>query len=198
LREKKKKILRNVITANMSEEEFKSTDTMFKRSPEQSFAIESVQTDHKPHWPTSILDFNFTEQELKFIKELIPESEYDPPLFIFWDTENLESFRNKISLYNGPLESPFPIPSVPNINNLSVAIVDSWRAGIAGIPASIRGMCVPGTLRQYSLLYGNAMEQCHDPWWTHVDATRSSFPLARLYVLRPNDGVLLDPLTSFP
>jgi hypothetical protein len=185
-------------------EESKNTGVR-KRSPERSTEEESIQPERKipkSFWPTKFSDFDFTEEELKSIIELIPESENDPPLFIFWDLDNVESFRNKMAAYAGILAAPFPVPAAPTRNNLTIAIVNSWRLGIAGIPASVRGMCVPGSQLQENQLLRNATLQSTNAWWAAVDGAvvgATSFPLARLYILRPRSSAGdLDNVCAFP
>jgi hypothetical protein len=175
---------------------------MITRSRKRSIEIQQKSSSQRDDLMRSIFDFDFTEDELKFIQELIPGSEDDPPLFIFWDMDNLDSFLPKIAAYGGPLAAPFHIPAALTKNNLSLAIVNSWRAGIVGIPASIRGMCVPGTLFQEHLLYGNAIRQSFNAWWAAVDgaiAGNTSLPLAQLYILRPRDSAgRLENVCAFP
>jgi hypothetical protein len=78
-------------------------------------------------WPkngTHLLNGKILE-ELKSIIELIPGCEDHPPLFIFWDLDNVESFRNKIATYAGNLPVPFPVPATLTRNNLTLAVVNS-------------------------------------------------------------------------
>jgi hypothetical protein len=176
--------------------------TIEQQSLEESESIQSDLKKPKSFWPKCISDFDFTEEELKSIIELIPACEDDPPLFVFWDLDNVESFRNKIAAYAGNLPAPFPVPAALTRNNLTLAVVNSWRLGIAGIPASVRGMCVPGSQLQYSLLLRNATLQSTNAWWAAIDGAilgATSFPLARLYILRPRSSAgALDNVCDFP
>jgi hypothetical protein len=173
---------------------------MGKESTRMRSSFAQSEKKSKWLWPESISDFDFTEEELKYVQDLIPLSEIDPPLFISWDIYNLESFIFKMSAYQGSLIAPFDIPNSLTTNNVALAIVNSWRFGIAGIEASIRAMCVPCTMIRFSLLIRNLGIQSGDIWWTDVDGDDdTSFPLARVFILRPESSTGdLDVLCDFP
>jgi hypothetical protein len=146
----------------MSKEEDKSTNGKRVHSPARSSetGLKVLAKKAKLQYPTNFKShFGFSQDEIDFIEKLIPGSEDDPPLFIFWDMDNLGTFLPKIAAYNGQLAPPFELPKAPTCKNVSLAIVDIWRAGIANIPPSVRAMCVPGSQYQENMLVSKASLQ---------------------------------------
>jgi hypothetical protein len=149
---------------------------------------------------TTIHDLGLSNDELDLVKGLLPNAEDEPILFLLWNRENLVSFICKIQYYRGSLNPHFQVPEPLDTYSLSMAIVDHWKSRVPDAPPTIRHICLPGTLVQFShYIRLKAIESC-DPWYNAVDAisSPSSFPLAEVFLARPSSSLgLLDRLKAF-